>query len=213
MTIQVRAADGTIQSFPDGTSPAAVKTAMLAYDNKDSWGGLAGKVAGAVRQKAQAAMGPKSIASTPDRSGSVNNIGAQVADGLGKLWSSPNTALGLMAAGGAYAAGKLAGTDPKFTIGDNAIQLQNSPFGDRALALGNVQIYPDEYGPDYLIPHSYTGVPVRAGDHEAGHAMQGQILGPLFIPAEILGATLMGKRNPIEVGADKFATGRSKTGF
>ena len=32
MAIQVRTQDGTIQSFPDGTSPDAVRTAMTAYE-------------------------------------------------------------------------------------------------------------------------------------------------------------------------------------
>jgi hypothetical protein len=51
MTIRVRAKDGSIQTFPSGTSEAAVRMAMLAYDNKESWGGMARHIANATGQK------------------------------------------------------------------------------------------------------------------------------------------------------------------
>lgn len=50
MAVRVRARDGSVQTFPDGTSPASIRMAMLAYDNKEEWGGLAGRVGEAVGQ-------------------------------------------------------------------------------------------------------------------------------------------------------------------
>jgi hypothetical protein len=136
-----------------------------------------------------------------------------LSDVLGKIWSFPNTEAGLLAAAASWAAGKFMGTDPHFKFGDNAIQLLNSPLNidRRAYALGNVQIYPVGNGPDRSV-RSYTGAMVRNGAHEGGHSTQGQILGPWFIPAEILGS-MLGNKNPLEVGADKAALGRSKSGF
>ncbi|HTK34472.1 MAG TPA: hypothetical protein VL358_04190 [Caulobacteraceae bacterium] len=50
MALRMQAQDGSIQTFPDGTSSAAVQLAMTAYDNRDSWGGLAKKVGSAINQ-------------------------------------------------------------------------------------------------------------------------------------------------------------------
>jgi hypothetical protein len=136
-------------------------------------------------------------------------------DGLGKIHGSFNTSLGLAAAGVSYLAGKALGTKPSFRMGDDAIQLTNSPLniGNRAYTLGNVQVYGlGKYaGPDWTGP-SYTGAWVRTGNHEAGHSRQSQRLGMFYLPAEAIGS-LFGDRNPLEVGADKFALGQSCSGF
>lgn len=132
---------------------------------------------------------------------------------LGKLWASPNTVLGLAAAGTSYLAGKMAGTSPQFQLGNNAIQLLNSPLNihNRAYTLGNVQVYGVNDGPDRY-GYSYTGAKVNTGRHEEGHTYQAQLLGPLYLPAEAI-ESLRGDRNSLEVGADKYALGQSWAGF
>lgn len=54
MPINMRAKDGSIQSFPDGTSEPAIRLAMLAHDNRDAWGGMADQVRQAVGQVTKA---------------------------------------------------------------------------------------------------------------------------------------------------------------
>jgi hypothetical protein len=205
--VKVKAKDGTVQSFRDGISPDAIRLAMLAYDDPETWGGLG---------KAVAKVAGQSAPPPTDNSPAVKEAGdhrSKALDILGKAWALPNTALGLAAAGPSYVAGKLLGTHPRFRFGDNALQLLNSPLnlGGRAYTLGNVQVYPEAQPPDLRQP-SYTGAVGRVGAHEAGHSQQGQVLGPLYLPAEVLGS-LLGDRNPLEVGADKYMTGRSWNGF
>lgn len=134
-------------------------------------------------------------------------------DILGKLWSSTNTLLGLGAAVPSYLVGKVVSTNPRFQFGNNAIQLLNSPLnvGNRAYTLGNVQVYGLGDGPDRT-GRSYTGMDVNTGRHEEGHTYQSQILGPAYLPVELWGS-LMGNRNPLEVGADKYGLGKSWNGF
>jgi hypothetical protein len=134
---------------------------------------------------------------------------------LGKVWNSPNTLLGLAAAGASYVAGKYEGTNPTFQLGNNSIQLLNSPLnvGNRAYTLGNVQVYGSS-GPDRG-QISYSGAFVNNGQHEEGHTVQGQILGPLYLPAWGLGRLFGGDSagNPMEAGADKYGLGQSCSGF
>jgi hypothetical protein len=73
-------------------------------------------------------------------------------------------------------AGRLFGGD--FSIGNNAIQLENSPLqrSGYAVTLGNVIVY----GGGQATPQAY-------GPHELQHTIQGQVLGPLYIPANLIG--------------------------
>ena len=135
---------------------------------------------------------------------------------LGKIWTNQNTALGLAAAGVSYIAGKFQGTNPSFQVGNNAIQLLNSPLNvnNRAYTLGNVQVYGISDGPG-TGQTSYTGAFVNNGRHEEGHTVQAQILGPAYLPAWLAGRILGGDnaQNPLEAGADKYGLGQSCNGF
>ena len=93
-------------------------------------------------------------------------------DVLGKIWNAPNTAIGLLYAG----VGRLFGGD--FSIGNNGIQLENSPLqrSGYAVTLGNVIVY----GGGQATPQAY-------GPHESQHTIQGQVLGPLYLPANLIG--------------------------
>jgi hypothetical protein len=61
MRLRVRAADNTIQTFPEGTSPESVRMGMLAYDNKDDWGQLANEIRAALGQSTEANDQPTDV--------------------------------------------------------------------------------------------------------------------------------------------------------
>lgn len=112
---------------------------------------------------------------------------------LGKLWNAPNTALGLLYGGLGYAAGKVLGTDPHASIGGNAIQFTNNPFGGvSAITIGNTTTYNgNPY--DTNDPFWYeNGIPKTSDgnlpyDHEEKHTYQGELEGPFYLPSNILG--------------------------
>ena len=68
-------------------------------------------------------------------------------DLAGKLWTAPNTIMGIAAGGVGYLAGwagyglGMLGVQPAITFGNNAIQFENYPWGVGALTLGNTIIY------------------------------------------------------------------------
>ncbi len=125
-------------------------------------------------------------------------------DVAGKIWNLPNTALGL-----AY--GFLGGVidrtlwlatfgyvDLGFSMstGNNAIQFQNHPLqkisGGGAITLGNTISYGGL--PTDAAPTSVAFTTVSVGQHEVQHTFQGQVLGPLYLPANVLGgaASILG---------------------
>ncbi len=106
-----------------------------------------------------------------------------LADYAGKLWNLPNTAIGLVYGGLGAGVGWAMGTNPDILPGANAIQFTNNPFASLgAITLGNVEVF--------------GGAPTNLGAdgnemqiHEMQHTYQGQLLGPLYLPSNILGAT------------------------
>lgn len=133
---------------------------------------------------------------------SLGNFGEAVLDLTGKVWNLPNTAIGLAwgSAGmlvdwAAYAVGwrdNLASID----FGENAIQFINNPFAFAgAITLGNVQVYgdagfdrngqPRDMRNVIMTPPGQPIVTMR--QHEEPHTCQGQQLGPLYLPSNILG--------------------------
>ena len=135
---------------------------------------------------------------------------------LGFVWASPTTALGLIAALVCYAAGRMMRSGARFRIGNQALQLLDSPlnFRGRAFTLGHVQVYGRDWGPDACAP-SYTGAVVNIGLHEQGHTAQARWLGPLFLPMWLAGRLMGGDSaaNPLEGGADRYALGLCRHGF
>lgn len=121
----------------------------------------------------------------------------------------PNTALGIVAGGGAYLAGRIVGTNPNTKFANNAVQVLNSPINinDRAYTLGNVEVFAAGHGPE-AYQTSYSQAYVSNGSHEEGHTLQAQSLGLTYLPAELIGS-LSGENNPLEIGADKYAMGLS----
>jgi hypothetical protein len=82
---------------------------------------------------------------------------------------------------------------PKAFWNGNAVQFTNNPFGGfGALTLGNTTTWiGDPYDPTDPIWHD-DGVPKLENghtypEHETPHTYQGQQLGPLYLPSNILG--------------------------
>ena len=88
---------------------------------------------------------------------------------VGKVWNSANTLLGLVWGG----IGMLFGA--KVSIGHNAIQFENHPLTTSAITIGNT------------ISYGKRTYPKAVGAHEEQHTYQGELLGPLYLPSNILG--------------------------
>ncbi|MDB5443708.1 MAG: repeat protein [Phenylobacterium sp.] len=119
------------------------------------------------------------------------------ADVAGKLWNAPNTALGLLYGGAGMAVGEvshllgLQKRAPGVQWRDNAVQFTNNPLGGAgAVTIGNTTTYSDDpYSPEgrraWARVEANEGHPVW--EHERQHTIQGQQLGPLYLPSNLLG--------------------------
>ncbi len=133
----------------------------------------------------------------------------RLADGLGKLWTSPYTVVGLSYGLLWYLPSKLLGAQPKICLGHNAIQFIDSRgILDRAaLTLGNVILYGREAKPWGC--GAYGDPCITLGRHEQAHTYQYQLLGPLFIPVYCLSGGCRGPdNNPLEQAAQDYGAGR-----
>jgi hypothetical protein len=108
-------------------------------------------------------------------------------DLAGKIWNAPNTILGLGYGGLGYIAGwpsKWLGLQkeaPGITTGNNAVQFTNNPFGGAgAITIGNTETFTPN-------TDKHADVRQELGPHEEQHTYQGQQLGPLYLPSNILG--------------------------
>lgn len=106
---------------------------------------------------------------------------AQALDLLGKIWSLPNTLLGVFIGLSGHVlswCGNRLGIyahQAKISVGNNAIQFHNNAlmaFG--ALTIGNVICYGC-----HCAEHSH-------GEHERQHTIQAQVLGPFYLPLHVL---------------------------
>ena len=114
----------------------------------------------------------------------------------GKAWNGPNTAIGLAYGLAGHVAGELNRLRPgdrpvpKISLGHNAVEFRNNPFGGvSAITLGNASIYADDpYDPQNP---SWDNQKRTEGhspqEHEEQHTYQGQQLGPLYLPSNLLG--------------------------
>ncbi|MCZ6804228.1 MAG: SpvB/TcaC N-terminal domain-containing protein [Proteobacteria bacterium] len=106
-----------------------------------------------------------------------------VLDVVGKIWNLPNTVIGLVYGGVGHVVGEVGqffdlwSAEPTIGFGNNAIEFTGNPFGGGgALTLGNTITWGVEKGGSF-----YNLV----SDHERFHTIQGQILGPLYLPLNI----------------------------
>jgi len=117
----------------------------------------------------------------------------------GKIWNAPNTAIGVvygvLGMGAGALAHRLAGAArPKVFWRDNAIQFTNNPFGGvGAITLGNTTTWiGDPYDPADRVWRAADGSPrLENGhtypQHETQHTYQGELLGPFYLPSNLLG--------------------------
>ncbi|MCG8314517.1 MAG: FG-GAP-like repeat-containing protein [Pseudomonadales bacterium] len=125
---------------------------------------------------------------TRAQKGQGSNPLSVAGDVLGKIWNIPNTVIGLVYGGVGHVAGWMMGTNPYITFGNNAIQFHNNPLMPSAITLGNVIIYGPSTSPNASNVH-FQNTPLNhtVGREEFRHTQQGQILGPLYLPAHALG--------------------------
>ena len=80
------------------------------------------------------------------------------------------------------------------TLGNNAIQFEHNPFPWGGTTLGNVILYGNDFrrGPREDTWFDFGPKPGwgTVGDHERQHTYQGEVLGPLYIPLNLIGMTL-----------------------
>lgn len=96
-------------------------------------------------------------------------------DVAGKAWNLPNSVVGLLFGGLALPFGGRVG------LGHNAVEFRDCPLMDRftphgAITLGNVILYGR---------HAYG-----LAAHERVHTLQGQFVGPIYLPLNALGMLL-----------------------
>jgi RHS repeat-associated protein len=124
---------------------------------------------------------------TPTGEANANGGNFSLLDVAGKIWNLPNTAIGLLygttgyfVGWGSYGLG-LQTHPPGVGFGDNAIQFSYNPFGYYgAITLGNVEVFGGS-------PNDLAADGNRIGLHEMQHTYQGQLLGPLYLPSNLLG--------------------------
>jgi hypothetical protein len=120
----------------------------------------------------------------------------------GKLWTLPNTLLGLLLGLPFVLSGA------RIQRRDNALVFLRLPIGRGAIVFGNV-ILASVDSLD-VKARCYSGDAfVRLGDHERAHTYQYEVLGPLFLPMYLLlgwwRGGVISARNPFEAAADRYA--------
>jgi hypothetical protein len=109
-------------------------------------------------------------------------------DIAGKVWNLPNTLVGLGYGLTGHVLAWMLGWRPRITLGNNAIQFHDSPLMLTAMTLGNVVVYGRRRGPETPnVPFCDTPPGHTVGREEFRHTQQGQILGPLYFPAHLVG--------------------------
>jgi len=131
----------------------------------------------------------------------VGGVAMGTLDLAGKAWNAPNTAIGLAYGLVGAGVGLVMGTHPGISIGNNAIQFTNNPLQPTAMTLGNVIVYGT--GKEFQPGAVWPGNPNTIGSQEQQHTYQGQVLGPLYFPAHLVGGTIAYINNP----ADGFING------
>lgn len=128
--------------------------------------------------------------------------------GLGQVWTSPNTLLGLLAG----LAAMPFGARPYFA--GCAVAFRDMPRARGAVTLGAVILHGgcslEAMVPTYAARHSPATCMDRVclADHERAHVLQYLALGPAFLPAYFLCGGVSA-RNRFERAADRYAlTGR-----
>ena len=126
--------------------------------------------------------------------------------GLGMLWASPNTLLGLIAG----VAGIAFGAHAHLSQRECAIVFHRMPWGPGgALTLGNTILHTGDTLDAPCVTYAHRaghGIepPIVLADHERAHVFQYMVLGPLFLPL-YLACGGISVRNRFERSADRYA--------
>ena len=115
---------------------------------------------------------------------SFGNFGNALGEGLGTIWNLPNTAIGLLVGGAGYAFDHVFGDgSAQVSVGsDGVIRFTDNPATPLgAITLGQVQTYGEYFTEQFGGPR-----PIDIA-HEDAHVPQGALLGPFYIPSNILG--------------------------
>lgn len=144
---------------------------------------------GAELPKKPAYWGEDFNGAAPNPEQTKPDLGDEIGEAAGKIWNAPNTILGLGYGGLGYLAGWPSywmgqqDKPPGITTGNNAVQFTNNPLGGvGAITIGNTETF----APD---TKEYPDNRRTLGPHEEQHTYQGQLLGPLYLPSNILGGT------------------------
>jgi len=124
----------------------------------------------------------------------------EIVDLAGKLWTLPNTVVGIVIG----LAGVLHGA--RISFGNNAIQFEHFPLGIGALTLGNAILYGRSTAPCDIKPLYGSTQPLSLAAHERAHTYQYQAFGPFFIPVYLACGGIRA-RNPFEQAANAYAAG------
>ncbi|MGH8055403.1 MAG: hypothetical protein ACREP4_15950 [Stenotrophomonas sp.] len=133
-------------------------------------------------------------------------IGLRVLQGLGALWTLPNTLIGLLAG----VVGMAAGARMYWSRRECALVFRHWPWGPGgAITLGMVILHTGKDLDSLCLTYEHRAgrcqhPHVRLGDHERAHVFQYLLLGPLFLPLYLIcgGVSV---RNPFERAADHYA--------
>ena len=128
-----------------------------------------------------------------------------ILDIIGKIWTLPNTLIGILYGGIGYLVGTITDARPTISIDHNAIQFHNNPLTKRtaAVTLGNTISYGNKNDPNDF--GAYGEHTVNIGLHEAAHTYQYQVLGILYLPIYfILGG--VDKDNRFEQAAQRYGS-------
>lgn len=126
--------------------------------------------------------------------------------GLGAVWTLPNTLIGLLAG----LTGCAAGARPRWQGRECALVFERWPWGPGgAMTLGNVILLNGDSLDIACATYAHRAghcvdAAVRLGDHERAHVYQYLLLGPLFLPV-YLACGGISVRNPFERAADHYA--------
>lgn len=144
--------------------------------------------------------------SSPPADVSRRQLGLRVLQGLGALWTLPNTLIGLIAG----LVGMVAGARWYWSRRECALVFRRWPWGPGgAITLGMVILHTGDDMDGLCLTYEHRAgrcehPRVRLGDHERAHVFQYLLLGPLFLPLYLLcgGVSV---RNPLERAADHYA--------
>ncbi len=123
------------------------------------------------------------------QSGTFGRGLGQIAGGagevVGRVWSIPNTAVGLAYGG----VGMLFGAKPQWDSHAGILRFTGLPtrLMSTAMSLGSVNVFGKGTDPD---DDNNLNVGVSAGREESLHTLQSRVLGPLYFPLHLLGGTI-----------------------